>query len=688
MTLVNAGARNGRPLWSLRSLEERLRSGWRAAALALGYIALYLLLDRISFIQALYNVDFTPWSPPPGLTLALLMVKGLAYTPAAFIAALLSSYLIPPVSVPHAVSIIGAAITTTGYATAAAILRRFLKIDLSLQHGRDVALLIAVGTAAAGTVSLGLVATYAAAQLVPWSEFVTTAFQDWIGDAIGITVMTPLILVNLRQGRWRAIAAGWSWPRVLEILGQVASIAVAMTLVFGYYYDRYSFRLFYLLFLPLVWIATRRGLAGAIWALVMIQVALIAALEFEDKSVDIVRSFQLLMFALATTGLMLGAVVGERRRVASALAESEGRLTAILDTARDGVLTIDAAGLIESINPAVERLFGRPASQLIGHDVRELVDAPHLLERLASTARRAAAESAAQELGAQRADGTIFPIELTVGEFGAPGHERYTLVIRDITSRREAEARARSHQSELTHVSRLSLAGEMASALAHELNQPLTAIAAFGRGSLHLLRQQPVKVGLLKEGVEQVVQEAERAGDIISRLREFVRSGTCQRSAIEVKTLVDGAVALAQIEARQNGIEIEVRVAPDLPPVLADRIQIEQVLVNLLRNGADSMLASGSERRVLGIEARCRTADAVRIAVSDTGPGVAEEVVEQLFEPFVTTKPHGMGLGLSISRSIIEAHEGRLDLVRRDGAGAVFAFDLPACSDEASEHDR
>ena len=460
-----------------------------------------------------------------------------------------------------------------------------------------------------------------------------------------------------------------------------------LALVFGFHYDRYSFQLFYLLFLPLVWIATRHGLAGASWAVVTIQVALIAALEFEDKSVETIRTFQLLMFALATTGLMLGAVVSERRRVAGALAESEGRLAAILNTARDGVLTIDARGRIESINPAVEQLFARPAPQLIGLDVRELLDAPHLLERLTSTARSPAAESARQELDARRADGGVFPIELTAGQFGAPGNERYTLVIRDITSRREAEARAREHQSELAHVSRLSLAGEMASALAHELNQPLTAIAAFGRGCLRLLRQPRTEPDLVKEGVEQVVLEAERAGDIIGRLREFVRTGTCQRSVVDGKALIAGAVALAQIEAKQNGIDIEVRVAPDLPPALADRIQIEQVLVNLLRNGADAILSGGAARRVLTIEARCRTGEAIEIAVADTGPGVVEEVVDQLFEPFVTTKPHGMGLGLSISRSIVEAHEGRLQLIRREGAGAVFAFDLPVCHAEARGYD-
>jgi two-component system sensor kinase FixL len=332
-------------------------------------------------------------------------------------------------------------------------------------------------------------------------------------------------------------------------------------------------------------------------------------------------------------------------------------------------------------------MFGRSASRLIGLDVRELLNAPYLLERLASSARLPVPEASHQELEAQRADGGVFPIELTVGHFGAPGNERYTLVVRDITARFEAEARVREHQSELAHVSRLSLAGEMASALAHELNQPLTAIAAFARGCLRLLARPPAEPVLLREGIEHVVHQSERAGDIIERLREFVRTGTCQRSVVEVKALVDGAVALALIEARQNGIDIEVKVAPDLPPVLADRIQIEQVLINLLRNGADAILSGGGEMRMLGVEARAISDDKVELAVTDSGPGIGAEIAEQLFEPFVTTKPNGMGLGLSISRSIVEAHEGSLRLAHRDDTGATFVFDLPACGEEADAVD-
>jgi len=660
-------------------LRGRLRPPWSGLATAAGYVVVYLALDRVSFLWALHGVDVTPWNPPPGLTLTLLLVKGLGYGPAIVLAPLLSSQLLPLVHVPPLVGLASALVIASGYMGAAAILRYALQIDIRLWRARDLALLIIVATGAAGFVSFGFVAIYALAGLVQWTDSVEVAVQLWIGDAIGVVVLTPALLVARDRFRHVRLPQGPSfWLGALETLAQLASIAICLLVIFGFNHERYSFQLFYLLFLPVVWIAARRGLGGASWAVLLVQIGLIAALEFQDKSPEITRTFQLLMFAVAATGLMLGAVVSERQRVSRALSDSQGRLRAILDTARDGVLTIDNSGKIESVNPAIELLFGLPARLLVGRPVSDLLPAVHAFERLISTARAPLMRGAREELDLRRTDGSVVPIELTVGQFGDPGDEHYTLVIRDISQRRQAEASARAHQSELAHVSRVSLAGGMASALAHELNQPLTAIAAYGRGCLRLLRQRAPEPLLMKEGVGQIVEQAERAGDIISRLREFVTAGTAQRSVVSVETLVEGAVALAQIEATQNGVEIRVHVAPNLPRVLADRIQIEQVLLNLLRNGMEAVLSSGASERLLSVEARAASSQAIEVSVADTGPGVAKELKDRLFEPFVTTKPLGMGLGLSISRSIIEAHEGQLRLISNADAGAVFAFDLPA----------
>ena len=236
----------------------------------------------------------------------------------------------------------------------------------------------------------------------------------------------------------------------------------------------------------------------------------------------------------------------------------------------------------------------------------------------------------------------------------------------------------------MAHVSRVSLAGEMAAGLAHELSQPLTAITAYARGCLRLLAGSAPEPALLHEGITEVVQQAERAGDVLDRLREFVRGGEYRRAVTEVKPLIDAAISLTRAEAMQQEVEIEARIEPGLPAVLADRVQIEQVLLNLLRNAMDAMEAANTERRSIVVEARRKGNRAVEISVADSGPGVAAEVTDTIFEPFVTTKPLGMGMGLSISHSIVESHGGSLRMARSVRSGAIFIFDLPTAEAEAS----
>jgi PAS domain S-box-containing protein len=510
----------------------------------------------------------------------------------------------------------------------------------------------------------------------------------WIGDAIGIIVLAPpLLILALAKDHSATADHNRRWLQLSEIVAQGASIVVALALVFSRVVTKHPFRLFYVLFLPLIWIAMRRGLAATSWAVLAIQVGLVVGLQLQDQSEPTLRDFQLLMFALAATGLLLGAVVSERQRLSRALAESEHRRTTILNTARDGILTIDAYGQIQSINPAVERIFARPGHLLIGLDIHELIDSapndPPLINRIVSS--RSAGMTTC-ELHARRADGQVFPIELSVGRSESADAEQYTLVIRDITLRRKIEARARQHQAELAHVSRVSLAGEMAGALAHELSQPLTAIAAFARGCLRLLAGPVPEPETLYEGVSEVAEQAERAGDVLGRLREFMRGGEPRRAFVEVGPLIDAAVGLARAEAVQNEVEIDVRVDPGLPPVLADHVQIEQVLLNLLRNAIDSIATADSPERLIILEARCKSGRAVQISVADSGPGVTDEVANRLFEPFVTTKPEGMGMGLSISRSIVESHGGRLRMFQSVGPGATFVFDLPTEGREPSRH--
>ena len=659
--------------------------GWRAVVLAVGYVALYLALDRLSFIGALHGVGITPWNPSTGLAMALLVIKGLRYAPLVMVAELLSGATLPVAPVSPVPIFLPSLVVTAAYTAAAAILRQ-AGLQSGIRGSSDVVRLLAVTIISSGLVASGFVASYAAAGVVPWSGFAEAGFHFWVGDAIGIVVLfPPLLLLYGRIKQYAPLVSGSTPLQFVEIAAQGASIVAALAGVFSGMGGDYPLGLFYLLFLPLIWIATRHGLPAASWAVLAIQVGLIVGLEIQGHSEPTLRAFQLLMFALAATGLMLGAVVSERRRLALALVGSESRRTAILNTARDGVLTIDARGNIQSVNPAVEQLFLRPSHRLTGHDLSELVEgAPDLLHRLKLAAHSPAAEAGYWELDARRADGSTFPIEFSAGRFDLMGEEHYTVVIRDITARRKAEARQREHQAELAHVSRVSLAGEMAAGLAHELSQPLTAITAYARGCLRLLAGSAPEPALLNEGVTEIVQQAERAGDVLDRLREFVRGGEYRRAITEVQPLIAAVLSLTRVEAMQREVEIEVRVDPGLPAVLADQVQIEQVLVNLLRNAMDAMDAAKVEWRSIVVAARRKSGRAVEISVDDSGPGVAAEVTDTIFEPFVTTKPNGMGMGLSISRSIVDSHGGVLRMARSGHSGAMFIFDLPTAEAEAS----
>jgi PAS domain S-box-containing protein len=676
------------PAWAapLRSTFGRT---WAVLALSVAFIALYVALDRLSFIEAQHGINITPWSPSAGLALALLIIKGARWFPAVFAADLLSEATLPEVAVPSAPLFIAALVVSGGYAGAVVVLR-YTGFEQGLHRTSDIVRLILVTIASSGLAACGYVATYAVAGVVPWTGFFDAVQHYWIGDAIGIIGLTPPLLTLARPKDYSA-PAGHSgrWLQLTEIVGQGASIVAALTLVFSRILTKHPFRLFYLLFLPLIWIAMRRGLAATSWAVLAIQVGLIVGLQLQDQSEATLRDFELLMFALAATGLLLGAVVSERRRLSRALAESEHRRTTILNTARDAIVSIDAYGQILSTNPAGERIFGQPGHLLIGIDVHELIASapiePPLINRIVSSQ---SAGVTTWELDARRADGEIFPIELSVGRSESGDAEQYTLVIRDITQRRKTEAQARQHQAELAHVSRISLAGEMAGALAHELSQPLTAIAAFARGCLRVLSGPTPEPQTLFEGVSEVAEQAERAGDVLGRLREFVRGGEPRRAPVEVGPLIHAAIGLARAEATQNEVEIEARLDSGLPPVLADHVQIEQVLLNLLRNAIDAIATAGSQQRRIVVEAKYNGQRTVEISVTDSGPGISADVADRLFEPFVTTKPEGMGMGLSISRSIVEYHGGKLRMFRGVDSGASFVFDLPADGHEPSRHAR
>jgi two-component system sensor kinase FixL len=282
----------------------------------------------------------------------------------------------------------------------------------------------------------------------------------------------------------------------------------------------------------------------------------------------------------------------------------------------------------------------------------------------------------------ERKDGSTFPMELAVGE-AKVGRERFfTGFVRDLTERRAQERRLQELQSELVHVSRLTAMGEMASSIAHELNQPLSAITNYVRGSTTLLNAEEPEIQRVQTALERASEQALRAGDIIKRLREFAAKGETDHSLENPAILLEEAAALALFGAKEQGVRVSLRCDRTLRPIVVDKVQIQQVALNLIRNAIEAM--ETSDRRELTISVEPGGRDAALFSVSDTGSGIAPEIAERLFQPFMTTKEDGMGVGLSICRTIIEAHGGRIWADANDGGGTIFNFTLPFADLEAA----
>jgi two-component system sensor kinase FixL len=397
------------------------------------------------------------------------------------------------------------------------------------------------------------------------------------------------------------------------------------------------------------------------------------------------------IFALVGVGI---AWIGEqlqRSRVqanastADALAR-EAHLQSILDTIPDAMIVIDERGIIQSFSSAAERLFGYEPAEVLGTNVKRLMPSPYreshdgYIDRYLTTGERRIIGIGRVVVG-ERKDGSTFPMELAVGEMRSSNQRFFTGFIRDLTERQQTEARLQELQSELVHISRLTAMGEMASTLAHELNQPLSAIANYLKGSRRLLEDNSDEQStMLRDAVDKAADQAIRAGQIIRRLRDFVARGESERRVESVKKLVEEASALALVGAKDLGVRVRFQFDPSIDLVLADRVQIQQVLLNLMRNAIDAM--QDCDRRDLLIATTPAEDGMLAISVTDTGAGIAPEMASQLFQPFVTTKPHGMGVGLSISRTIVEGHGGQITCEPNPAGGTVFRFTLRTVTDE------
>jgi len=428
-------------------------------------------------------------------------------------------------------------------------------------------------------------------------------------------------------------------------------------------------------------LATALGLAGSL---------VFAGAALAEIPANLIEAmlFLLLGPAIGLAGQRLKERSGEAAVALEHLAEREAHLQSILDTVQDAMIVIDERGVMQSFSAAAERQFGWTAAEAIGLNVSVLMPEPYrsqhdaYLERYLRTGERRIIGIGRVVVG-ERKDGSTFPMELAVGEMRGGDRRFFTGFVRDLSERQSTERRLQDLQSELVHVSRLTAMGEMASALAHELNQPLSAIANYMKGSERLLDAEPPDRDKIKGAMAKAADQALRAGQIIRRLRDFVAKGEADRRIESVSKLLEEAGALAMIGARERGVRLRFDIDRDLDLVMADKVQIQQVVLNLMRNSIDAM--EGSPRRDLTVSARPVADAMVEIAVTDTGPGIGPEVADQLFQPFVTTKAMGMGIGLSISRTIVEAHGGRIWVEANPGGGTIFRFTLRGVRQEDLE---
>lgn len=374
-----------------------------------------------------------------------------------------------------------------------------------------------------------------------------------------------------------------------------------------------------------------------------------------------------------------------RKRAEDELRQSEAKYRLLVENQTDLLVKLDRAGRCVFVSPSFCQCFGTPERELLGR--------PFALE--VSPVDRGAFEEA---YAAAAAPPHRSHVELRVATAGGPrwfawafsgvpdergGLSEIIASGRDVTERRRAEEQARLHLDQLAHVTRLSSMGEMASAIAHEVNQPLTAVVNYCNAGIRLLGSGRASTDDLVASMEQAAAQAERASQIIRHLRSFVRKDEAALAPVALNHLVHEVVRLVRPEARQSGVDIATELADGLPPVLADGIQIQQVLVNLTRNAVEAIAAAGSERREVRVRTRRGADGTIEVSVEDTGPGFDDEMAAKIFQPFVTTKADGMGIGLSISRSIVEAHGGRVWATGTPGAGARFHVALPAAAERA-----
>jgi two-component system sensor kinase FixL len=356
---------------------------------------------------------------------------------------------------------------------------------------------------------------------------------------------------------------------------------------------------------------------------------------------------------------------------------------ALLDAAADGMFILDEQGCIQGFNRAAERLFGYSRQEVLGRDVNLLMPDPDRGAGRSPASGRATwmmgLAGHGREIEGRRREGSSFPAFVSIGMTEGAEPPLWVGIVRDISIRRRAEEELHRLQERLTHVSRLATAGEMSAGLAHELNQPLAAVANYAQACNRLLALPAPDIEEIRDALQQITTQVVRAGDIIHRLRAFARNDALRREPTDINVLVGELTGLIQLSAKEHEVHYELELAPSVPKVEIDRSQMQQVILNLVRNGLEALGDCSPQGRQLTLRTR-PVEDGVEIVVCDNGPGVSADMASRLFEAFSTTRSSAMGLGLASSRTIVRAHRGSLDYTPNSPTGACFTVRLPRVS--------
>lgn len=357
-------------------------------------------------------------------------------------------------------------------------------------------------------------------------------------------------------------------------------------------------------------------------------------------------------------------------------------IDALMAAAVDAIIIINHRGLIEQFNPAAEMIFGYTEASLLGRNVNILMPEPYHSQHDQFIARyqetgKAAIIGRGREVDGLKKDGSTFPMFLSVGEIRDAGGSRFVGIIKDLSEFRESSEHVRQLEEKLLHADRLVILGELTAGIAHEINQPLTAIAAYADAGRTLVeRGDNMPLEDLKSLYERIAEQSRRAADVVQRLRKLVRSGTVSKTKNNINYIIKNILLLFEYEIKKTNIDLIFYPLESLPDMYLDEVHIQQIMVNLVKNALDAIMQSNQQQGRIEIRLKKGGAD-VLISVTDNGPGVAESHRSQLFESFFTTKPNGIGLGLSICKNIAGAHGGNLSYSRPRDGGSCFTLSLP-----------